>query len=201
MSRFGRDEGGAALIEAALVLPILLLLLFGLMEFSLYAWNAALASKAVQLGVRRAIVSDPVALGPGLDSRDGTSWQGLPPGARCATTAATNPCPNFAIRCTAATSCRCLRGACGYRFSQERLEPILAAMQAVLPALRAENIEISYSTNGSGYVARPGPVPVDVGLSLVGFHYRPLLLGDLLGRAILLNASAMLPGESLAARR
>ena len=64
------NESGAALVEAAMVLPIVLLLVFGLTEVSLYLWTRSLAVKAVQLGARQAVVSSPVAIGPGLDPVD-----------------------------------------------------------------------------------------------------------------------------------
>ena len=73
-------------------------------------------------------------------------------------------------------------------------------MRAVLPDLRPENLVIRYATNGLGYVGRPVPVPVDVGLSLVGRSYEPAFLGALFGAAVPLRASARMPGEALSTR-
>ena len=198
----GRREEGAALVEAALVLPVLLLLVLGLTEISLYFWNAALASKAVQLGARRAVVSSAVAVGPGLDPAESTEfWDGLPPGTRCFPVAgAASPCPDFSVECDVA-GCRCLRGLCGFRLAATRLRPILTAMQAVLPEIRADNLRVTYTTNGLGHVTRPGPAPVDVRVTLVGLHYRPIFLSDALGRALPLDAAVELPSESLVTRR
>lgn len=196
-------DGGAALIEAALVLPVLLLLVLGIMEISLYFWTSGLAGKAVQLGARRAAVSSPVAVGPGLDAGESAAyWNGLPPGTSCfPAPGAASPCPRFAVRCDLADGCRCTGDACRFRFDAARLRPILAAMQAVMPDLRSENVEVSYATNGLGYVARPAPVPVDVRVSLVGLSYRPLFLADVLGAALPLRASAQVPGEALITAR
>ena len=201
MRRRWQDDGGAALIEAALVLPILLLLVLGLTEVSLYAWNAGLAAKAVQLGVRRAVVSDAVASGPGLDpAESATYWDGLPPGRSCFPEgAARGPCPDFAVACDGG-GCRCQGSACRFTPAPARLAPILRAMQAVMPELRARNVRVTYATNGLGYVGRPVPVPVDVTVSLVDLSYRTLFLGDLLGPVLPLRASAQLPGETLMAR-
>ena len=197
-----RREDGAALVEAALILPILLLLVFGLMEVSLYFWNANLAGKAVQLGVRRAIVSDPVAVGPGLDpSQSEGYWNDLPPGLRCFPTARdATPCPTFSVQCDLNLGCHCEGGNCSFTLAVPRLAPIVQAMQAVLPSLRPENVRIGYATNGLGYVGRPMPVPVDVTVSLVGLGYRPILLGDLMGSLLPLRASAQLPSEGLTSR-
>lgn len=197
-----RREDGAAMVEGALILPVLILLLFGLMEISLYFWNANLASKAVQLGLRRAIVSDAVAVGPGLD-RGGSEayWEGLTPGLRCFPAGnAAGPCPQFSVQCDLKTGCRCISGACGFQFAAARLGPILRAMQAVLPSVRPENVRIAYATNGLGYVGRPLPVPVDVTVSLLDMRYETLLLGDLMGPRLPLRASAQWPSEDLATR-
>ncbi len=194
------DEDGAALVEATLVLPLLLLLVVALAETSLFLWTSGLAVKAVQLGVRRAVVSRPVALGPGLDVGDeATVWAGVPLGLRCSDgEPGVTRCPGFLVRCTRSNGCVCPAGGlCGFRFSEVRLGPILDAMRAVLPELRPEEVEVSYATNGFGYGGRPGPVPVDVEIRLVGFGYRPLFFGDWLGRLVAIPAAARQPGEAL----
>ncbi len=196
------DEGGAALVEAALVLPILLLLVFGILEISFYFWTSSLASKAVQLGVRRAILSDAVAIGPGLDRAESTTyWDGRPPGTSCSPAPdGTSACPRFSVACGAASGCQCTGDACRFGFSARRLTPILKAMQAVMPDLTAGNIEVTYTTNGFGYVTRPVPVPVNVQVRLVDMSYKPLFLRDLLGASLMLRASAQLPSEGLLTR-
>ena len=196
------DEEGVALIEATLILPLLLVLVLGLSEISLYFWNWSLAQKAVQLGVRRAIVSDAVATGPGLDPEASTTyWHGLPPGQSCAPAEGTrSPCPEFAVTCDAADGCSCQGGACGFVLDAAKLVPILRGMQAVLPNLEARNVRVRYATNGLGYVGRPVPVPVDVTVSLIASSYETLFLGDFLGPVLPLRASAQLPSESLLSR-
>lgn len=194
------NESGAALIEAALVLPVLVLLVFGAAEVSLYLWNAELAEKAVQLGLRRAVVSDAVARGPGLDpAESGDYWDGLAPGLHCAP-ADRSPCPQFSVTCGLTGPCTCRGNACRFTPVQARGAPILAAMRAVLPGIGPANVEITYTTNGLGYVGRPVPVPVDVTLRLVGYGYTPLFLGSLFGASMPLRAAATLPSEGLLTR-
>ncbi len=55
-------------------------------------------------------------------------------------------------------------------------------MRAVLPDIGPQNVEITYATNGLGYVGRPAPVPVDVTLRLVGYEYTPLSSAACLAR-------------------
>jgi Flp pilus assembly protein TadG len=50
------DQKGAALIEFAIVLPLLLLLIFGMIEFSLLMYNKAMITNASREGARRGIV-------------------------------------------------------------------------------------------------------------------------------------------------
>ena len=59
IAKLARDEDGGPLVEVAIILPILILFLFGGVDFmnALYQWNAA--AKAVEIGARIAAVSDP----------------------------------------------------------------------------------------------------------------------------------------------
>lgn len=52
LRRFRKDEGGAAMVEAAIAMTLLLTLTLGFVDFgyAFYQWNAA--NKAVQMGAR-----------------------------------------------------------------------------------------------------------------------------------------------------
>ena len=197
--KLARDIEGAALIEAALILPVLLILVFGMADLALYLWQLNSAHKSVQLGVRRAIVSDSVAVGAGLtESESSTYWNGLPLGQRCGPSAdGRSVCPVFKVTCNFANGCVCEGATCRFSFSETRLRPILAAMRATLPRLKPEQIEISYATNYLGYVGRPVPVPVDVGIKIVNLRYDFLFLGNTLGPSMSLAASAVFPSENM----
>lgn len=74
--RAGRQpKGGQALVEFALVLPVMLLLIVGVLEFA-RAWNLHQAlTDATREGARRAAVADPK-----MDSQDSVYaavWRGL----------------------------------------------------------------------------------------------------------------------------
>ncbi len=198
-ARFAGDEEGAALVEAALVLPVLLLVVFALTDLSLYFWQRGLAVKAADLAVRAAIVSDPVAEGPGLTPGESeTYWFGRPPGAWCA---AGGACPAFRVTCDLASGCGCPDGGCRFAFAARNLAPVLAAARAILPRLEPRNLRLTYATNGLGYVGRPPPVPVDVTLEIVGLGFEPIFAGLLFRETLPLHASATLPGEALGDRR
>src|SRR5215470_9164893 len=57
------DERGAVLVEVTVVMTIMLVFLLGSIEFLLVFYQRNAAAKAVQIGVRLAAVSDPVASG------------------------------------------------------------------------------------------------------------------------------------------
>jgi Flp pilus assembly protein TadG len=50
------NQKGAAIVEFAIILPLLLLLIFGMIEFSLLMYNKAMITNASREGARRGIV-------------------------------------------------------------------------------------------------------------------------------------------------
>lgn len=55
----GRGERGAAAVEFALLLPLLLLLVFGIVQYGLYFWAVQGGSDIARSAARRAAVGDP----------------------------------------------------------------------------------------------------------------------------------------------
>src|SRR5215470_19513363 len=97
------DERGAVLVEVTVVMTIMLVFLLGSIEFLVVFYQRNAAAKAVQIGVRLAAVSDPVAGGLNglsaavLDPR-------VPPGSAM---------PGFSITCDGGTSrCTCSNEVC-----------------------------------------------------------------------------------------
>ena len=77
-SRIGRDERGQALVEFALILPIILLLVVGMLEFA-RAWNLhQVMTDAAREGARRAVLADTKAVnGQTQDSVKKAMWDRL----------------------------------------------------------------------------------------------------------------------------
>ena len=53
-----RNEGGASAVEFALVLPVLIMLVFGAIQYGLYFWSMQGGSSAVREAARRGAVAD-----------------------------------------------------------------------------------------------------------------------------------------------
>ncbi len=54
----GREDRGAAAVEFALILPVLILLIFGIVQYGIYFWARSSAVAAAREGARRASVGD-----------------------------------------------------------------------------------------------------------------------------------------------
>jgi len=166
-----RRSEGAAAIEFALVCIPLLLITIGIMEFSfaLFQWNAA--EKATQMGVRRAVVSTPIALG--LNTFDGTDGGNAPGDEPPADFVATAGSP---IVCTGdGTSGTCTNVGAGIdaNFNNGAHIRIVGKMREIFPRIAYENVAVEYYFMGLGFVGRPcGAVPsVTVRLQNMSFDF------------------------------
>jgi len=81
LSHLVRETRGGSAAEFALVLPLLLIFLFGIIDVGRLMWTWNRAEKATQMGVRYAVVTDPVPEGlnafhqSGLRTLPATSWR------------------------------------------------------------------------------------------------------------------------------
>jgi hypothetical protein len=170
IARLARDEDGGPLVEVAIILPILILFLFGGIDFmnALYQWNAA--AKAAEIGARIAAVSDPIASGLTSIADEAVS----------ASLASGGPMPDFTIECDGgAAACSCTSGACDGMgaYSAEAMGFIVygraggnactppasqyfAGMCNLHPAIAPQYVTVVYKQTGLGYAGRSlGPVP------------------------------------------
>jgi Flp pilus assembly protein TadG len=190
--RLRKESQGAAAVEFALVCIPLLIITFGIIEyaFALFQWNTA--EKATQFGVRKAVVSDPVAVG--LNTFNGKTNS---------TEFGDEPMPNFAnspVVCNGATaSCNN-----GFSFSQASHTRIVTRMRQMFPRITASNVIVEYAPIGLGFVGRCGPVPsVTVRLQnmtydFVVIHSLLTLVGGSAAASLAMpNFAATMVGEDL----
>ena len=101
--RVVRDDDGAMLVEFAILMPLLLLLTFGLLDFGRLGFATVMAQKATEMAVRDAVVRRPLCgTLPEVNQRGSLSGTlaGLRFGASCTT--GTDLCASFAtLSCTA----------------------------------------------------------------------------------------------------
>ena len=209
--RLTRDNNGGVLVEATIMITIMFVLVLGSIDFlfAFYQWNAA--TKAVQVGVRIAAVSDPVAKG----------LNGLSAAVVSASLRPGSAMPSFTVTCDGGTAICSCQGACkgvggynatamqtivfgrGSKACGDATSPYTAGMCDIFDRIRLANVRIVYTQPaapaGLGYAGRPGgPVPT-IKVSLQNMPFRFFFLGDLLGfRNIQIpGATTTMAGEDL----
>jgi Flp pilus assembly pilin Flp len=188
-----KDNEGATMVEFTIVMMVLFLLTLGMVDVGnmFFQWNSA--EKATQVGVRSAVISDPVA--PELATFDcGTSSISLGTPCRDASagTFGTVVCNGQSASC----SCPGIQGGC--TFSTTALNLILTPMQKMYPRLQAQNVIVEYVDVHLGFAGRQHPVP-EIRVRLTGLTFDYVFLGGLLGFSSITmpDFRASLVGEDL----
>ena len=167
---FLRDERGASAAEFAMVLPLFLLLLFGIIDAGRYMWEYNRAEKATQMGVRYAVVTDMV-LGANFANYSFSTGGGIPQGSAVPTTA-------FDSATCTSTTCSCSGGSVcsivardGTAFSN-----IVNRMALMYPLIQPANVSVEYRNVGLGFAGDPnGPdVAPLVTVQLQGVTFHPI---------------------------
>jgi len=158
----------ASAAEFALVLPVLLVFLFGIVDAGRFAWEYNKAEKATQAGARFVAVTDPIA--PNLTNYNFATG-GLTPGD-------TIPSSAFGtLKCTS-TGCVCSVAPCpaGVGAQTGAWTQLVARMRQIDPAIQATNVQVEYRGSGVGFAGDPNGmdiVPI-VTVSLSQMTFRPL---------------------------
>lgn len=142
------DRRAAAGAEFALVVPVVLVLMFGIIDAGRFMWELNRAEKATQIGVRMAAVTDP--LSPDLIAANfatGTVKAGdLIPASSLGTVLCTS------TGCTCETSpCPFSSGTVAAGFSTV----LVTRMAQIYPRITAANVQVRYSGSGFGYAGSP----------------------------------------------
>ncbi|MBV9527439.1 TadE family protein [Sphingomonas sp.] len=159
---------GSSAAEFALVLPLLLIFLFGIIDGGRFMWAYNRAEKATQTGTRFAVVTDPVA--PGLYAYKFTS-SGLGAGDTIpASSLGTITCSSTTCTCTA-TPCPSGTGAPTGAWTQ-----LVARMKQIDPDIAETNVQVVYQGSGLGFAGNPSGMDVDpiVSVRLTGLQFKPL---------------------------
>jgi Flp pilus assembly protein TadG len=145
-----RCRSGSSAAEFAMVLPLFLIFLFGIIDTGRFMWEYNKAEKATQVGARVAIVTNVLSSGLRDENYAGQTVNGT-------TIAAGGRIPAGAlgtIKCTD-TTCTCETAPCpsnlGTLDTATFNNVLVARMQQIDPAITAANVVIRYSGSGMGF--------------------------------------------------
>jgi hypothetical protein len=171
---------GASAVEFALVTPLLILLLFGVIDGGRWLWEVNRAEKATQMGARFAVVTTPVA--PGLVSADFLGVGGLTQGDVIPKSAFGKVVCGSGGCCTGGLTCTNPYPSLG-TFDSTAFNRIVTRMAAIYPEVQAANVRVSYSGSGLGYAGDPNGMDISplVTVELTGVQFRPLFMASLVG--------------------
>ena len=175
---FLRDQSGGPAAEFALVLPIALLFLFGIIDVGRFMWEYNRAEKATQMGARFAAVTDmvPSGLAGYSFARQCGIVQGDPvpvsafPGMNCAG-GGSIASPTASCTLSGASSCSLPTSASG-----AALGAIAARMQAFKSDITPSNVTVAYAYSGLGFSGDPNGSNVAplVTVRLTGLTFTPI---------------------------
>ena len=171
LRRLVRDPRGASAAEFALVLPLLLILILGLIDSGRFIWEYNRAEKATQMGARYAVATDPVLAS--LGSFSFTIDGGLPQGNVV-------PVDDFESATCDASNCTCNPSSGDFcaaaAHNPVAFANLVARMATMYPPIEQDNVRVEYRNVGIGYSGDPnGPdvVPL-VTVWLTGLEFRPI---------------------------
>lgn len=147
--RLLQDETGVSAVELAIMLPLLVLFTFGILEFALAMGAYLQINEATRAAARTAVIQPAVA---DLSSLDSTP-------ANCTSNGSSVNCGSYSVASSSAYSA------------------ILAEAQRVRPDITAEQLQVSYSSSGTGHSSTAdGSAPL-VTIRIIGYEHELLLQG------------------------
>lgn len=167
-STFLRDSRAASAAEFALVLPVFLIFMVGIIDVGLYAWSINRAEKATQIGTRWAVATDlvPAALRDYSYAVSG----GIPQGEVV-------PQGSFPdITCEGAATVSCTGNPDFTASNQQAFDAIIGRMNDIDSRIANENVRVIYSWSGLGFAGDPnGPdVAPMVTIELSDLEFSPI---------------------------
>ena len=183
LASFLRDRRGASAAEFALVLPVMLLFLLGIIDVGRYIWNVNQVEKATQTGTRWAVATEVIPTG--LNSYSFSISGGVPQGEVV-------PITKFpGVNCSSDTgvvSCQCKTengGSCAFdatTANSTAFNALATRMNEIYGGIRPDNIEIDYDWSGLGYAGDPESSDVSpiVTVRVTRLAFRPIFLVGLI---------------------
>jgi TadE-like protein len=182
LTRLATNPRASVGAEFALITPILILFLLGIVDVGRMMWTWNRAEKAAQMGVRYAAVTD--MADTGLADHDYYTTDGIARG---------TPITDFGLVTCTSAGCECTQDPCPGvgTFDTTAFDDTVGRMQIIMPEIQAENVKIEYSSSGLGYSGDPyGPdVNPLITIRLSDVKFQPIL-GYVFGLSITLPSFA-----------
>ena len=142
-----KDKGGSSAVEFALVLPLLLIFLLGIIDAGRFLWEYNQAEKATQVGARVAVVTNVIP--GGMVGTQYVGVSGLTQGDRI-------PASALGTLSCSRTSCSCT-GTCPATgtINTAAFDYIVLRMRNVDPNINAANVRVEYRGSGLGFAGDP----------------------------------------------
>ena len=166
---FLRDQRGASAAEFALVLPLLLIVLFGSIDIGRYGWNLSQAQKATQVGARWAAATDMIP--SDLYTYSFATSGGVSQGTTVSATAFPGVvCTEAGCNCAAGGTCNF-----GMTANTAAFNRLVTRMADIYPGLTAANVQVTYAWSGLGFAGDPNGADVAplVTVSLRNLQFAP----------------------------
>jgi Flp pilus assembly pilin Flp len=175
LRRFGRDTGGAGAAEFALLLPLSVLFVVGLLDAGRLFYDINRGEKATQVGARWAVVTNPIS--PQLTS---TNYVGQVVGGVTLSQGDRVPAGALGLLTCNSASCTCTTAPCPASLTRNAapFDALLARMQQIMPQIEAANLIVEYRGSGLGYAGDPNGMDISplVTVRIAGLNYSPFLL-------------------------
>lgn len=175
LARFARSTGAGPAAEFALVLPLILIFLLGIIDVGRFAWEVNRAEKATQTGARWAAATDIIASGlAGYSFATGVDL--IPSG----TAVPESAFPGISCSSNGTTAtCTCL-GTCNFPTTADNaaFTALIDRMAEIKPDIGAANVIVEYRNSGLGFAGDPnGPdVAPIISVRLRDLDFVPLTL-------------------------
>jgi Flp pilus assembly pilin Flp len=173
--RLLRSGRGGTAAEFALVLPVLLFFLIGIIDAGRLMWTWNKAEKATQMGARFAVVTGPVPSGLvnySFVGVGGLTQGDIVPAGAYGTMTCEQPSGTVTCACTTGT-CPWGTGATAASFTN-----VYDRMRKFLPELATSNLQIDYSPSGLGFAGNPNGADIAplVTVRLRNMTFMPIMM-------------------------
>ncbi|RST29695.1 pilus assembly protein [Sphingomonas ginkgonis] len=204
MIRLLRDQRGGSAAEFALLTPLLLTLLFGIIDAGRLAWLYNQAEKAAQAGARVAVVTTLIPsnlasfkyVGQTVNGVTYTQGDPLQPSALGTITCA-QPAATLSCSCTPTAACPVSMST----VSAAGFNAVVSRVTAMLPQAGAANVTVQYEGSGLGYAGDPSGMDISplVTVRVSGLQFQPLSGYMLLSVTVPALSSTLSAEDSLGA--